>query len=191
MKIFLCEKDIIGRGMNKIVYYHPKDKNKCIKFSLNNSDETDIQYEIKFRKSCKQKVEQSELLTKYFGIVETNLGRGYVFELVRDFDGELSETFETLLRRDIKSPKVFEVLEMFKEKLFEEVMIISPIFSNNILVQKISEQEIRIRIVDGIGMHVLLPIPYYSKTFAIIHLKKMWRRFMKLLREEYGLPSEV
>ena len=117
-KITLTEKNILGKGTNKIVYYHPADKNKCIKFSLDKADETDIQYELKFRKICKKRIEHSTLLTKYYGTVETNLGTGHVFELVRDFDGQLSETFLNLFLREKNSPKVFAALAMLEKKLF-------------------------------------------------------------------------
>ena len=186
-KLTLTEKNILGKGTNKIVYYHPADKNKCIKFSLDKADETDIQYELKFRKICKKRVERSTLLTKYYGTVETNLGTGHVFELVRDFDGQLSETFLNLFLREKNSPKVFAALAMLKKKLFEELIITYKIFPDNFLVQRISEQEFRIRIIDGIGMHVFFPIPYYSKTIARRRQQEIWKEFMERLHNEYGL----
>ncbi len=191
MKLFLSRENILGRGTNKIVYYHPEDRNKCIKFSLDSSDETDIHYELKFRKICKGRVERSTLLTKYYGTAETNLGTGYVFELVRDYDGQLSETFLDLLLREKASPAVYKALAVLKEKLFEELIITYKLFPDNFMIQRISETESRIRIIDGIGMHVLLPLPYYSETVAKRREKRIWEDFMKRLREEYGLTGGV
>lgn len=190
MKIILTEKDILGKGTNKIIYYHPADKNKCIKFSLDADDELDMQYELRYRKACKDRVEHSTLLTKYYGTVETNLGTGYVFELVRDFDGKLSETFLSLLLREKNSPKVFAALAMLRQKLSEEMIITYKIFPDNFLVQRISEKDFRIRIIDGIGMHVLIPLPYYSKTIAKYREKRVFDEFLKRLHEEYGLKDE-
>ena len=187
MKLILTEENILARGTNKIVYFHPEDVDKCIKFSLDASDETDMEHELKFRKICKSQVEHSTLLTKYYGTVDTNLGTGHVFELVRDYDGRLSETFLEVLLREKASPTVYKALAMFKEKLFEEQVITYKIFPDNFMIQRISEQESRIRIIDGIGMHVLFPLAYYSKTIAKLRQKRIWEDFMKRLREEYGL----
>lgn len=191
MKLVLTEEHYLGRGTNKICYYHPEDKNKIIKFSLDSADETDMEYELKFRKICKGKCAESTLLTKYYGTVETNKGTGYVFECVRDFDGKLSETFEALFLREKNSPKVFEILATLRQKLLEEAMITYTIFPDNFLVQRVSEQEYRIRIIDGIGMHVLFPLPYYSKRLARQRQKCIFEKFIKLLRDKWGLQGEV
>ena len=89
MILNLTEENYLGKGTNKVCYYHPEDKNKLIKFSLDDSDETDMEYELKFRRCCRGKIANSSLLTKYDGTVETNKGFGHVFECVRDFDGQL------------------------------------------------------------------------------------------------------
>lgn len=191
MQLILKEQDYLGKGTNKICYYHPEDKNKCIKFSLDGSNETDMEYELKFRRMCKRRVAHSSLLTKYFGTVETNKGTGYVFECVRDFDGKLSETFESLMLREKNSPKVLEVLSTLRKKLLEESMITYTIFPDNFLVQWISEKEYRIRIIDGIGMHVLFPLPYYSKRLSRYRQKRIFNKFILLLRNKYGLDIEV
>ena len=191
MKLTLTEENILGRGTNKIVYYHPEDADKCIKFSLDKSDETDMQHELRFRRICKDMIARSTLLTKYYGTVDTNLGTGHVFELVRDYDGRLSETFLELLLREKTSPAVYKALAMFKEKLFEEQVITYKIFPDNFMIQRISAQESRIRIIDGIGMHVLFPLAYYSKTIAHRRQKRIWEEFVKRLREEYGLTGGI
>ena len=191
MILNLTEENYLGRGHNKICYYHPKDKNKIIKFTLNSANETDICYELKFRKICNRKCAESTLLTKYYGTVETNKGTGYVFECVRDFDGKLSETFLSFFLREKNSPKVFEILTTLRQKLLEEAMITYTIFPDNFLVQRVSEQEYRIRIIDGIGMHVLFPLPYYSKRLARHRQKRVFENFIKLLHDKLGLQGEV
>lgn len=191
MKLILTENDILGKGTNKIVYYHPDDKNKCIKFSLDNSDQTDIKWELQYRRICRETVEKSTLLTKYFGTVDTNLGTGHVFELVRDFDGKLSETFESLVLREKDSPKVLEILSSFKEKMFEEEILTGKIFPDNFLVQRVSEQENRVRIIDGVGMHVIIPIPYYSKMLARRRQKRIWKDFLQRLPARCGIQVNV
>lgn len=189
--MILTDENILGKGTNKRVYFHPTDPNKCIKFSLDSADETDIKYELEFRRICKDRVEKSILLTKYFGTVETNLGTGYIFELVRDFDGNLSETFESFIKREGNSDSTHNLLREFKQTLFDEQIITYTIFPDNIMVQKISESKSLIRIIDGIGMHVLIPIPYYVDKIAERRELRIWQKFLQKLRDDFDYQGEI
>lgn len=155
----LNDNDILSKGTNKIVYRYPGDNTRCIKLSL--WDNTDIQYELKYRKACKNIVKNSSLLTKYYGRIDTNLGIGYIFELVRDYDGNVSETLKDFILKGKDVSKVFSVLKLLKKKLFAEKIITYKLFPDNVMIQRITAQEVRVRIIDGIGMHVFLPLPYY------------------------------
>lgn len=183
------DNDILGKGTNKIVYRHPGDDTRCIKLPL--WDDTDIWYELKYRKVCKNVVENSSMLTKYYGEVDTNLGTGYMFELVRDYNGNISETLKDFIFSEQDVTKFFSVLKSLRRKLFDEKIITYKLFPDNVMIQRISAQEIRIRIVDGIGMHVFLPLPYYIEFFAKYRIKQIWNRFMNYLCENCGLPDEI
>jgi len=188
MMLYLSEKEFLGQGIARKVYYHPGDKNKCIKISIDGIQDADTREELRYRRICKKTVEQSSLLTKYFGTIETNLGTGHVFELVRNYDGTVSETLESLLLREKDDPKIHELLQEFKKTLFEEYVITQRISPWNLLIQHISEQESRIRLVDDIGMHrVLIPLIFFSKTLIRHREKKMWLIFTQLLHDNYGI----
>ena len=191
MKLYLTEKDFLGKGTAKKVYYHPEDKNLCIKILLDSSQDIDTRDELWYRRACKKRVEQSSLLTKYFGTIETNLGTGLVFELVRDYDGKVSETLESLVSREKDISKIYELLQKFKKTFFEELIITKELYPCNLLVQRISEQESRIRIIDDIGMHhVLIPLTFYSKTLIRHRGKKIWHIFVQLMHDKYGIDIE-
>ena len=191
MKLYLAEKDFLGKGISKKVYYHPGDKNKCIKISIDSTQDTDTREELRYRRVCKKMLEQSSLLTKYFGTVETNLGTGHVFELVRDYDGNVSETLESMIFREKDISKIYELLQKFKKTFFEELIIVQQLYPYNLLIQRISEQENRIRIVDDIGMHrVLIPLTFFSKTLIRRRGKKTWHTFVQLMHDKYGIDIE-
>lgn len=192
-KVILTEEDVLGKGTNKICYFYPGDNTKCIKFSLDVADEKDLNYELRFRKICENRIKSSTLLTKYYGVVQTNKGIGYVFEVVRDFDGKISETFLSFVCREKDSSLIQEILADFRQKMFAEAVVTYKIFLDNILVQRITEREMVVRIIDGIGMHVLFPLPYYSKFLTKKHQQKIWNDFMKKCSDEYGLnvPLEL
>jgi hypothetical protein len=191
MKLYLTEKDFLGKGTYRRAYQHPEDITKCIKISIESSQDRDTRDELRYRKICKKTVEQSKLLTKYYGTVETNLGTGHVFELVRDYDGMVSQSFRSLLQREKDSPMVYDLLQKLKKNLFEELILVRPLWPGNILIQRITEQESQVRIIDDIGMHqVLIPLPYFSKTIRKYRLEKRWKDFLKLLQERYGINIE-
>jgi hypothetical protein len=189
--IFLDKSLFIGKGVYKKVYYHPEDSNLCIKISFDSSQDFDTREELRYRRVCKKRVEQSSLLTKYFGTIETNLGTGHVFELVRDYDGKVSETLESLVSREKDISKIYELLQKFKKTFFEELIITGQLAPFNLLIQRISEQESRIRIVDDIGMHrVLIPLTFFSKTLIRRREKKIWHNFVQLMHDKYGIKIE-
>ncbi|MBR0062222.1 MAG: hypothetical protein IJP68_12175, partial [Selenomonadaceae bacterium] len=80
----------IGAGGHQATYIHPVDKTKCIKIP-HTPDDGDVRKEMRYRKMCARKLENSRLVTEFFGTVETNLGLGYVFERVLDFNGKTSK----------------------------------------------------------------------------------------------------
>ena len=108
-----------------------------------------------------------------------------MFELIRDFDGKLSETFEAFVKRDDSIKNATRLLKDFRTRLFKEEIVTYTIFPDNLMVQRISETEQRIRIIDGIGMHVLLPIPYFSSRVAKAREKRVWRKFLDSLLDIY------
>lgn len=191
MKVLLGENDFLGKGNNNQVYYYPGDKGKCIKIPLNTGTKRFMKYELQYRKCHKEKVEKSTLLTKYYGMIETNLGIGYVFELVRDFNGRCSKTLESFIMDEKDSSEILEVLKVLKTKIFEESNITNPLSPNNCLIQRISEQKFRPRIIDDIGMHVLIPIPYYFNSIARRREEKIWKNFVNLLHNQYGFEGYV
>ena len=182
--MFLSGENLLFTGGNKNVYQHPSDLNKCVKISIKKPD-LDIQLELEFRQICLERAENSKLIPQYFGEIETNLETGYMFELIRDFDGKLSETFEAFVKRDDSIKNATRLLKDFRTRLFKEEIVTYTIFPDNLMVQRISETEQRIRIIDGIGMHVLLPIPYFSSRVAKAREKRVWRKFLDSLLDIY------
>ena len=101
-KVYLAEELLIGKGRNKDVYIHPENPAQCIK--INARDTKDHRAEMNYRKSRElRNLPPSALMVSYFGAVETNLGTGYVFERIMDYDGINSKTLEELIKLEIKA----------------------------------------------------------------------------------------
>lgn len=188
-KIILTDDLFLGDGNHKIVYAHPTDKNLCVKL-LRTPDDPDFAKEMRYRKALGKRADSMTLLTKYFGEAETNKGTGYLFERVLDFDGKSSPTMlnvlaDAVIDRD-SLPELENLLLDFKKKYFDERFLLAGVDPDNYLVQKISPTERRVRVIDNIGIASFVPLPYYFDYFALKRGKKYWRRFVNLIRTDYG-----
>ena len=184
-KLILTDDLKLGDGNHKIVYAHPTDKNLCVKILFTEPD-TDFDREMKYRRALGNKVEKMTLLTKYFGEVETNKGKGYLFERVIDFDGSVSKTVLDHIQKPKSIDELIDLLLNFKKVFIAEKFVAAGMDPDNFMVQRISENERRIRIIDNIGTSAKFPILYYSDFLMAKRARKYWRRFVKEIQIEYS-----
>ena len=187
--INLTDDLFLGDGNHKTVYAHPTDKNLCVKI-LHTPDDPDFAKESRYRKALGSRADKMTLLTKYFGEVETSKGKGYLFERVLDYDGKISQTMLNVLDDTIADKKLLPATEKllldFKRVYFDEKFLLAGVDPDNYLVQRISPTERRVRIIDNIGIATFIHLPYYIDYFAVKRAKKYWRRFVDLMRSDYG-----
>lgn len=107
----LDENLVIGAGGHKKVYIDPRDNKRCIKILLEEKCE-DWEREKKYREIRKARGQQGMMLPEYYGEIATNLGTGYVFERIVDFNGENSKDIGEFLRtaKEVPSPLEIEYL---------------------------------------------------------------------------------
>ena len=82
--LFLDKKSFISKGAFRYVYNHPADSNKIIKIDIQdkNGNKREIEAYNKFNQSIKN------FTPKFFGEIETNLGKGLIFEKIYDYDSK-------------------------------------------------------------------------------------------------------
>lgn len=189
--VVLTEALLLGRGGHKDVYADPENFTRCIKI-IRNENDSDWKRELRYRRSRMRRGLTSHLLPAYYGPIETNLGRGYVFERIFNFDGSPSLNFDTVLAEAEKCygvggvrPKIEKGLLEFHEIMRDEEIILSNVQTENFLIQHTAPEVYRIRIVDNIGSPVAIPLMFYISCFAQFHIERYWRRFIDLLRDAY------
>lgn len=183
--LILTDDLFLGRGNHKEVYIDPVDKNLCVKLLFVEPDE-DFEREMRYRRALGKRVDSMTLLTKYYGAVDTNRGRGYVFERVLDFDGAESETLLNHIENPSSSDDLIDILLHFKAQFIGEKFIAAGMDPDNFMVQRISPTERLVRVIDNIGTSARLPILYYSDFLMERRAKKYWRRFVKEIRFDHG-----
>ena len=184
-QLILTEDLKLGDGNHKIVYAHPNDKNLCVKILFTTPD-TDFEKEMRYRQALGSRVDKMTLMTKYFGEVDTNKGKGYIFERVLDFDGSTCKTVLQHLQNPISSEDLIDLMLNFKKAYINEKFIAAGTDPDNYLVQRISPTERRVRIIDNIGTAARFPILYHSDFLMAKRARKYWKRFVKEIAIEYS-----
>lgn len=190
------EELFIGSGGHQATYIHPIDATKCIKIP-HMKDDGDVKKEMRYRKICAAKLEHSRLITEFFGTIETNLGLGYVFERVIDYNGKASLDMKKFLPKtkpDAKTlQQIWTLLLNFKSDFLRENIAIVDMDIENFMVQEHAPGAYRVRIVDNIGTPVLIPLVYYFEFIAAWKARRYWNRIVEWLAVNYSeiIPPEL
>ena len=143
--IILKDEDFVGKGNERACYIHPEDKNKAIKITYENNNRKEskqTKLEVNYYKELeKRRMTNFKHLPKYFGEVKTDKGAGFVVELVRDYNGEVSKTFEFYLKQNGVF-KYQKELETYKQYFLDNYIIFNyGMMPKNILLRKNSETD--------------------------------------------------
>lgn len=187
----ILTKDLfIGAGAHKKTFVHPNNSSLCVKICYVLPD-VDMEKELRYRSVLKNRNRNSLLLPKYYGTVDTNLGTGFVYERIYNYDNSevvsLHEVFTQAQYTAEYSPILEKLLFQFKENFLKECIVTSNTENTNFLIQKVSAQSMLIRIVDNIGTPAHLPLVYYIDYFAKQRAKRYWHRYINELRQ--GFPD--
>ena len=93
---------VVGVGRHRVCYIHPEDPRKCIKVIYNPDPHAfqEIKREVAYYRRLEKYLKDWSGLPKFYGEVQTNLGRGFVYDRVIDFDGQPSKTIEQRYNSD-------------------------------------------------------------------------------------------
>lgn len=187
--IELEESELLGEGRHKKVYQHPSDLGKCIKI-MKDAQDTELERELKYHRIMAKRGKHLSMLVEYYGEEETNLGKGYIFEKVVDFDGKPSQELTAIFEDKENTEKLLgctasELLHSFKDLCFKEMPVVANMDSYNFMIQRLSPTKYTIRVVDNIGTPAHLPLAYYFDFFAKKHIAKYWHRFAVRYNKKY------
>ncbi len=183
LMIILKDEDFVGKGNERACYIHPEDKNKAIKITYENNNRKEskqTKLEVNYYKELeKRRMTNFKHLPKYFGEVKTDKGAGFVVELIRDFDGEVSKTFEYYLKKD-GVLKYKKELEEYKQYFLDNCIIFNyGMMPKNILLRKNSETDFDLVLIDGLGDVSYFTLPNKIPYFARKRINRRWDKFIK------------
>ena len=190
--LYIDENLFYGQGTHKKCFIHPKNDRLCIKIAYNRGGQKDLLREINYLKVLQRRKKDYSILPQYYGEVKTNLGTGYVYELIKDYNGNTSSTLrdfitsETSFKTNYKL--IAQLLKDLKCNLYKNEIITMVLFPENILFQKLSEDNYKLRIINDMGSGVLVPLEYYFDYFAHQKIIRRWKKFLNVLSTLYPSP---
>ncbi|MFK7781397.1 YrbL family protein [Psychroserpens sp.] len=182
--IQLSEKDYLTEGLARKCYFHPENENRCIKIGIAGVDESHLTKEIDYYKKISKKNTEAfnyPFFSFYHGTEDTNFGKGYVYDLVRDeTTNEVSKTLRHYIfaKDSILNDFVLdESLQRLKSQMIEHKVFASDLRPRNICCKILSDGSVQMIIVDGLGHRDFLPLADMFHYFA---KQKIERRFQKI-----------
>ena len=171
----------IGQGKERACYVHPDDPSRAIKIPLGDQ-RTQTRREVEFYENLRRQDPRAPL-PRYYGQVETNLGRGIVVDLVRDYDGSVSRPLNRLLAEGRPIEEFEPCLDAFGRALLEHLVIFNHDMNiGNLLLQRLSPDESRLVAIDGLGDTVAIG---WLNRFPWLVRRKIERRWARFIARLY------
>src|SRR5690554_6890407 len=117
---FLKSEDFFSSGSERDCYRLPGYQSLCVKIQHGREGKfrQNVQEYKYYKRLVKRGIDWSRI-TRCYGWVNTNLGKGLVFELVCDSNGEPSVTLKQYIQQNGFSDEVNHELKSLKEYLLE------------------------------------------------------------------------
>ncbi|MDP8170453.1 YrbL family protein [Phocoenobacter skyensis] len=160
--IYLNNDLFIAQGSRRKCYQHPEDPNICIKIEL----EDKIRCENRRESRYINKWSDLDLIPISPPIrwIETNLGRGLAFQLIRDYSGEISKGIISYYNQSTINHQVLNNdLNIFKEKILKMPIPVRDLALSNVVYQRLTPNTGRFIIIDGIGKPTFITIKSHTR----------------------------
>lgn len=200
----LNDDDLIARGQWRTCYRHPYEPGLCVKvlsrqrlsdlkkktvgniyrklvlpkFSRLDTNDKEWKY---YNRLCSKGPSVTRYLARIDGFVETNCGRALVAELITDYNGNMSPTFESIVAADLEWPQSFKsLLNRFCVDIIDNDARLYDLNLGNLVLQQVCPGKYEIKVIDVKGAEdskSLLPL---DRWFPTVAAKKMRRRVQRL-----------
>lgn len=150
--IFIDDKKILGLGNERICFIHPSDPSKCIKVNQPNVvHRNQNKIETYYLNKLKKRAVPFTHLADFYGEIDTDWGRGLVFERVLDCDGSPSPRFDQAIENGLISKvQSLPLLQELKNYLLDNAVYIGDCNQDQLLLQR-TQSGYRLKVIDGLG----------------------------------------
>lgn len=183
---------LIASGRHRACYQHPLHENLCIKVHhANDDEEIETLREVRYYQRLYKRKIIPTTISKYYGTQRTNLGKGYVFQLIKDKTGSVSQTLGYYLNDRAKFLKYKKNIGIayknFKKTAYKDAITTMTLKTYNIVYQLGYKPYGQFFIIDNLGSANLIHLDYYSKIIARSTLVRRFTDFEKRIYRDYGV----
>jgi len=190
-----------AEGGNRRCFVHPNNPNRCLKVihpgllqtiiknkpwykKLRSAESFDDN--LRERDAYNQKAlrnDNSETwkhLAKWYGMVETTIGAASETELIKN-ENLVAETLESYLFANGFTDEIKLSIEQFHDWLRKNLILTKNLIPHNLVLKRVNN-DIIIKIVDGLGSQAFIPLPDYSNFFAKRYVERRIELMMSRIR---------
>ncbi|MDH3242953.1 MAG: YrbL family protein [Alphaproteobacteria bacterium] len=175
-------------GYHRDCFVHPEDGNRCIKVSRR-GDHRESMREARYYEHLQRRGVPWSRLPRFHGFIETTLGPGAVFDLVRDAGGEISKPlcdyFQSLDLTAKHRRGIVRGLGELRRYLVDHRIVVRTLKPKNLVYQLTDPEDGRLFVVDNIGNTEALPVATHIPFFSYRKINRKWARFEHDLLAEY------
>ena len=180
------DKDLhyVGKGKERTCYVHPEDPQIAIKINhseINKQTKRELKY---YRKLTRRKNLDYTHIPRYLGSIKTNYGKGQMYNLIRDYDDEISRSLLDYLEEGIPLAQFEDDLEKLRRSFVKNQIIFSyDMSAQNILYKKTPHERVLV-VIDGLGDNVFIPWLNVFKRERLKKIDRRWNHFITRLRQQ-------
>lgn len=199
--IDLSQSTPLGTGAHRSCYPHPENGQLCIKIlhNVTKSELRGIKHEMRYYSHIQSYLKDWSSIPRFHGTVETNMGIGYVFDLILDYDGSPSMTLDdamTSCNSPEEAQKIVDLILQLKKYIRDNHILTITINPHNVLCKRVSESEMVPVICDNLGRSSVIPWSHWFTSIGDRSQQKRWERFIKLplvveFLEKYGIDGKT
>lgn len=186
--IVLTSEKPFAQGGNRLCFVHPQNADLCIKVRRPDFSLEDRRRKKGFPKNLKPlssfddnreewQVMQAfnkyfdaqafQLMSRCYGFVETDMGKGLVSDLIRDDAGTISQTLKKYLWDSGFEPEIRAAVEAFSKRWQDFAIPSRDLLLHNIVVQIQDDKISRLVVIDGLGSAGVFPFNWLPHRFLV------------------------
>lgn len=182
---------LIASGRQRACYQHPDHDDQCIKVHHPGRNDRETIREVKYYNRIYKNKISSTTISHYHGTQNTNLGLGYIFQLIKDKNGNVSNTLDYYLKNKsifFKYQKNLQIAyDIFKKAAIKEAIVTMTLKPYNIVYQLGYKTHGQFFIIDNLGCANLIPINYFSAKLARVTLTRRFADLEQRILRDYHI----
>lgn len=204
----LNESLFFAKGTTRKCFYHPDNEGLCIKIPMTDQGDRNkgikkaVLRENKFYKKLQKRNINWQHLSQYKGDIETNLGIGSVYQLIRDDNGHISQSLESYFETNNcygvkcnhcvkkKCNVISRELNNLHTYMQQNKILTTSLLPRNIVVKKESDA-VKLVIIDDIGSSEFIPLSELTAKLTKNKINRKWGGMIKLIKENHSMAPAL